>query len=291
MISCLRPIERAKPLLGTIVAIRADGLGDDAGKAIDAAFEEIALIHRLMSFHEEESDVSRLNREAYRAAIAVHAHTSAVLREAQLVSAASNGVFDITSAPALVDSGLLPAPRRAQLPDRIASWQDIALLDGNGVQFRRPLWIDRGGIAKGYAVDVAVEILIQRGAPQICVNAGGDLRIAGPEAEPVRLRPEAIGDAVPMIEVKNAALASSSGHRDRRVYNGALHGPHIDGATRQAVPTDRFVSVAAERCLLADALTKAVLVSGAGSEGLLKTYGAAAHLYQPRDGWRHFGGC
>jgi thiamine biosynthesis lipoprotein len=56
------PIERIKPLLGTTVRVRVSGL--DAARshaAIDAAFAEIAAIHALMSFHEAQSDVSRLN--------------------------------------------------------------------------------------------------------------------------------------------------------------------------------------------------------------------------------------
>jgi thiamine biosynthesis lipoprotein ApbE len=61
---------RAQPLLGTFVEIRGAGAnGSAAERAIDAAFDAIAKIHRLMSFHEGDSDVSRLNREAYKRAV------------------------------------------------------------------------------------------------------------------------------------------------------------------------------------------------------------------------------
>ena len=55
-------IRRARPLLGTLVEIGA--AGTNAAVAIEAAFYEIETIHRLMSFHEVHSDVSRINHAA-----------------------------------------------------------------------------------------------------------------------------------------------------------------------------------------------------------------------------------
>ena len=56
---------RARPLLGTFVEIRSAGaMGAATEQAIDAAFEAIPKIHRLMSFHDRDSDVGRLNRDA-----------------------------------------------------------------------------------------------------------------------------------------------------------------------------------------------------------------------------------
>src|SRR5262245_46578838 len=110
MPSSLPSIERARPLLGTTVAIRVHGLDENAAhRAIADAFEEIALIHRLMSFHEPESDVSRVNREAVDHEIEVHAATFEVLRQAEEISRFTDGCFDITIAPELVGLGLLPS--------------------------------------------------------------------------------------------------------------------------------------------------------------------------------------
>jgi thiamine biosynthesis lipoprotein len=52
------------------------------------------------------------------------------------------------------------------------------------------------------------------------------------------------------------------------------------------VGTRSFVSVVAERCVIADALTKVVLAQGARSETLLRRYGASAYLYRAGHGWR-----
>lgn len=292
MTSCLRPIERAKPLLGTTVAVRLEGLAEpDAHRVIDEAFAEIALVHRLMSFHEPWSDVSRVNREACEHPVPVHALTFEVLRRAHELSEVSDGCFDITVAGSLVEWGLLPAPESRHVPDARANWRDIDLTEDSSVCFRRPLWIDLGGIAKGYAVDRAMQILTASGARQSCVNAGGDLSVRGPGSERVRLLPENAGGAIPVLDVEDAALASSSGHLERRIHEGKTHGPHLDGRDRRlAIDTRRFVSVVARSCIIADALTKIVLGMEEASGPLLRRYGASAHLHDPGKGWRHLGG-
>jgi thiamine biosynthesis lipoprotein len=278
---------RAPPLLGTTVSIRVHGLNDqDAHGAINEAFDEIALIHRLMSFHEADSDVSRLNREAADQPIDVHAATFDVLKRAEEMSQYSAGCFDVTIAPQLVAAGLLPSPRTHCAPDPRATWEDVCLEPDQRVRFRRPLWIDLGGIAKGYAVDRAMEKLRARGAVQACVNAGGDLVVRGPDTESVLLRSGAApGDVVPVLEIENAAVASS-GFSSYRAHD---KGPHIDGRSRRPATSGRFVSVVADRCIVADALTKVVLALEEESEPVLRHYRASAHLLDSQGRWRHFG--
>jgi FAD:protein FMN transferase len=287
MPSSLPSVERARPHLGTTVAVRVHGLDEkDAHHAIDDAFQEIALIHRLMSFHEPESDVSRLNRDAADRAIEVHAATCEVLQRAEEMSRLSFGCFDITVAPQLVALGMLAAPASRREPDPQATWRDISLEPNHRVRFLRPLWIDLGGIAKGYAVDRAMEILHTRGAVQACVNAGGDLRIHGPDSERVLLTPgEFRGDSLPVLEVANAAVASSGSAQPNAADNSSA--PHFDGRSRQSVPKGGFVSVLAQHCVTADALTKVVLALQEHSEPLLRRCGASAHLYDTVQGWRH----
>jgi len=277
-------VERVKPLLGTLVSVRAAGAdAERLQDAVDAAFDEIALIHRLMSFHQPDSEVSLLNRAAHRAPVTVHPHTAAVLRLACEMSAESDGAFDVTVAPELARRGLLPEPDAAEMPDAAVDWRDI-LLDGETASFRRPLWIDLGGIAKGYAVDRAIESLRRNGVEQGCVNAGGDLRLFGPEPEWVALRTDLQEDGdQPAILLREGSLAGSGGPSSRR-------GPHVDPRRRQRVGSARFACVAAESCAVADALTKVVLAAGRRAEPTLRRFSAEAHFYDRRWGWRHLGG-
>ncbi len=283
----IRTFRRARPLLGTVVEISVGGLDEGAAnQAIDRGFAAIAEIHRLMSFHEPDSDISRLNREAFTAPVAVHPHTFAVLRHAQEFAVASDGLFDITIAPRLVAWGVLPRPHAPE-PDPAATWRDIVLEDGR-VRFARPLWMDVGGIAKGYAVDAALTEMNLAPDIQCCINAGGDLRVSGPAAETVRLRLPFAADPVPMVAIQGGSLASSSGREHMRQIDGKPAGPHVDGRTRQAAPLDVFVSVASPTCVAADALTKVVLACGDKSEPILRKWRATAYICDTR-GWRTLG--
>ncbi|MFZ1990175.1 MAG: FAD:protein FMN transferase [Alphaproteobacteria bacterium] len=273
-------VERAKPLLGTFVSVRVTGASEEvvAHRAIDAAFQEIALIHTLMSFHEPQSDVSRLNRDAHKRPIEVHPYTHEVLQLAHEMMIASGGCFDITVAPELVRNNLLPSPA-IHVPHDDASGRDIELLDDECVRFLKPLWIDLGGIAKGYAIDRAVEALLAHGIKHAVVNAGGDLRAIGEASEPIELRPLFGSSAhTSLLNLQDASVASSEASLE-----------HRDGRRREQGLTPRFVSVVARSCALADALTKPVIALGAASASLLQKFGAIAFMHEPGGEWLRLG--
>jgi len=283
-------VRRARPLLGAFVEVTAGGAPRESlDQAIEQAFEAVAEIHRLMSFHEDGSDVSRLNRSALFQPVAVDPRTLEVLEWSRRFAEASDGAFDITVAAELVDWGLLPRPDSRYQPDGRGSWRDIEILPDGTVHFQRPLWIDLGGIAKGYAVDRAVERLRLSGIAEACVNAGGDLRVLGPEALRVHLDPRhGRQRRVPVLEIANASVASSGGHGLRR--HERVVGPHVHGTARHPVGARTFVSVVADRCVVADALTKVVLVLGQRSEALLRRHRATAHVRNARREWHTMGG-
>lgn len=279
-------IARARPLLGTTVAIRLRGLPrDQANAAIDRAFAEVAEIHRLMSFHEAGSDLSRLNREACREPVTADERTLAVLRAALALAQETNGVFDPAIGGTLVAQNALPVPADAPNPDPEASWRDIEI-DGDGrVRFARPLWLDLGGIAKGHAVDAALDAMDLLPEVRVVIDAGGDLRVAGPGPEMIRLAVPAI-DAVPLVALEDGAVASSTSVPAW----GARFSAHVHGRTRRPVGTASFAAVAAPTCGIADALTKPVLALEAEAEPLLRRHGAQAYIYSDRQGWRILGG-
>ncbi len=286
-------VERARSLLGTLVRVGvADGDGIDAPAAIDRAFAAVEAIHALMSFHEPASDVSRLNREAARRGLSVDPRTRDVLRLALDVASASGGVFDVTVAPLLVDAEFLPSPPSAPRPDPRADWRDIGIT-GDEVRFRRPLWLDLGGIAKGYAVDAAVAAMSLPPQASAWVDAGGDLRVVG--LAPRRVILDAPGqsrDALPVIELTDGAVASSSGFVSRQLRHGRWRGAHVQGRERGTGPVDRFAAVVAPHCAVADALTKVALFAPADDAEAAETlarFGATAHVFSRDTGWRSFG--
>ena len=280
------PVERAQPWLGTLVSLRVTGLSRaESGAALDAAFQEVAQVHRLMSFHDKASDVGRMNVSESGEPIQVHPYTYAVLERAQQLSSLTAGCFDITVGAQLVEWSFLPLhPVRSSHRDGL--WADIELLGENSIRLRRPVCVDLGGIAKGFAVDKATECLQAHGAEGTVVNAGGDIRVSGPESEWIALAVEPTPEGAPLVELENASLASSCGLLQRRYVSGRQVGPHVDGLLRCPAPTDRFVSVVSEQCMLADALTKVVMVKGMDAGRLLQQLGATAYMHDSEAGWQ-----
>jgi thiamine biosynthesis lipoprotein len=247
-----REVRRARPLLGTIVDLACAGSPSD----LAAAFATIEKVHRLMSFHDPSSDVTRINQEAFHRTVMVHPWTWRVLQVALDFSRESEGVFDITT---------------TQPGD--GNWRDILLEEHCAVRFRRRVMVDLGGIAKGFAVDRAVERLQKNKVATGSVNAGGDVRVFGSIARTIHLRnPMSPTQVSGVLRVRDRAIATSATY----FTPGAL----IDGQTRRTM-TDRVsVTVAACDCMTADALTKIFFARREKAASLLARHRADALLLE-----------
>lgn len=254
MISPCIEARRARPLLGTFVEIEARAPNETSlRRAIAVGFVAVAQVHQLMSRHDPGSEVSRLNREALRRPARVHRWTYRVLSAGRQFAEESDGAFDVT----LGTSG---------------SWRDVELLPEQRIRFHRPVQIDLGGIAKGFAVDRAIEALRKAGASSGIVNAGGDLRVFGDEEQLVHVRhPLHPGRAAGSILLHERALATSG-----RYFAPAL----CDGRTGAPMIEDVSVTIGAPDCMTADALTKIALVWREETRPLLERYDADAFLLE-----------
>ncbi len=288
-------LRRAKPLLGTLVDIGVGAADPDlALAATQAAFAEIREVHRLMSFHEPSSDVSRINRAAPGKPIDVDPRTAEVLRLALEIHDASAGAFDCTVAPVLVRHGLLPPVDGREAGAVFApldEWPDSRgnpasdracafAVDACSVIKQRDCLIDLGGIAKGCAVDRAVDAVVAlsvahgHAVDSVFVNAGGDLRFHGRGAIAVRLRdPRDPAQLTDTVELSDGALASSS----TRGLDGLarLVSPLVDPRSGAPLRMDAGATVAAPACAIADALTKVALATGDPDHPIFARYRAS----------------
>lgn len=254
-------------MLGTFVEI---ALPETAATAFEAGFAAISHVHDRMSFHAPGSDLSRIHAARAGESVEVDPHTIRVLRMAATLHRVSKGLFDITVGRALVQSGFLPRPDGFRLTDFPGSAADIILIDDIHLCCERRVLIDLGGIAKGYAVDCAVDALRAAGAPFGIVNAGGDLRVFGPVSQTVHIR-SGMGEVVAHILLQDCAIASSSNLENRRRQRGKAITPHI-GAGRQSVLIDETISVMASTCMIADAMTKVAMTDPDLADMLLREH-------------------
>ncbi|WP_369026920.1 FAD:protein FMN transferase [Qipengyuania sp. RANM35] len=257
---------RCRPLLGTYVEIEAEG---DAS-VIDAGFEAIAEVHRRMSFHEQTSDLARMRDTPIGSIVHVSRLTVETLTIALDLYRMSDGLFDVSVGRELVRDRFLPMTK-CGWKHAVGELPDLEILDECSVVLRRPLLIDLGGIAKGFAVDRAVAAMQAAGCNQGIVNAGGDLRTFGDQAAAITMRNAdgTLGEIVPLV---NSAMASSSNLHNRRRRWGISRSPHRGPHGRSILSNER-VTVIAPRCVIADAMTKVALVDRQLAKDLLAAHG------------------
>lgn len=273
-------MQRARPLLGTFVSIRVDDANENAEAAIDAAFAHISDIQKCMSFHESDSELMRINTFANQEPQKISSHFKRVLQASLSLSKASGGYFDPTIAGQLVAWGMLPAPNNT-IVDPTACWRDVVFLPDGRLYFKKPLWLDLGGIAKGYAVDLATNCLRRNGVLSGLVNAGGDLRAFGKKVTVHVRNPGNPQQSSPLLEASNIAVATSAGYFSEVNGNTALLDPH----NNKSLGHSCSVTVCAPRAIWADALTKVVLANPNGAHKLLQRLHATS-LIIDNDGTR-----
>jgi FAD:protein FMN transferase len=276
-------VRRCRPLLGTLVEISAAGLEEsELNAAVGAAFAAIERVQKLMSVHAADSELSVVNGHAARRCVPVSPETFEVLGRADRLAAESHGAFDYAVAPLLARWDLLPASLERKTT---GSWRDVRLLPGRRVRFLQPLALDLGGIAKGFAVDQATETLRKCRVRAARVNAGGDLRVFGAQPSLIHLRHPAMpGTFMERISVRDAALATSSPCFTEKVWRDPcrrrrVRVSHLVDPFRQTAVTGAVsVTVRAQECWLADALTKVVLNAPRLAPELLARHRAEAFV-------------
>jgi len=250
---------RARPLLGTLVDIQAEG--PDAEMAVAAAFNEIAAVHALLSFHTHDSELQTVNHAVPGARLHVDPRTLAVLRLAGALHEASARAFDC----------------RVGTPERLADTRFPVAFEGDVLLKLTDAPMDLGGIAKGFAVDRAVEVMRDFAIDRAVVNAGGDLRHHGARPMTVQVRdPRNAARIATTVMLDNAALASSTAGG---LGADAESASRLHNAARTSLPALAGATVLAPTCMLADALTKVVLATGDVAHPLLGQYGAAVAVY------------
>lgn len=254
-------------------------LTDDANLAISKAYQVIGRIQSMMSFHDENSMLSKLNANAFLAPVKVDPLMYALLERAQKIHDYSDGLFDCAVAPCLVEFGFLP--QHQYMKENIhrggASQRDIILLPKLAVQFKRPLCIDLGGIAKGFAVDLAVHVLRAAGIKNAVVNAGGDLRVFGKIAEEIYIRNPVQPEQVKVMgRLLNGAMATSASYFTKKIYKKQQVSHIVDPLNQTAVVSDSSFTVLASQAWLADALTKVLMLNQNVEHRCFQRFGAQA---------------
>ncbi len=271
-------LHKCKTLLGTFVEIELQGKATDEELIAlsELLFDEIERVHHLMSFHDENSELSKLNQLALKneaKQIELSADLYTVLSFASELNQLTHGLYDVTVAPSLIYSKQLPN----HLVIDVSHINHLAML-GKSSDFKcengvfnadKPLCIDLGGIAKGYAVDCAMSKVPTH--IYCCINAGGDLAMNDWQNKKMELRYAKRENAVKTVKMQNKALATTGNYYRKK--QSAI----IKPSTQKQVKFKGSMSVFSSKAMISDALTKAMILSSKKQKVMLaKHYNAQA---------------
>jgi thiamine biosynthesis lipoprotein len=260
--------------MGTAIEITLIGNDEEAAnKAALQAFQEIKRIEALMSPWLDSSDVTRINRSAGVEWVHVSQETAEVIKRAKEISELSEGGFDITVGPLTKvwrkarEKKIPPSAEEVKEKLDLVNFKNIKI-DQEGKVFlkKKGMAADLGGIAKGYGVDRAFNVLRSLGYKNLIVNAGGDLRAGGSKNN----QPWSIGIQNPRksqniltrISVSDMAVATSGDYEKFFIYQGKRY--HHIFNPRDGFPPDgcQSVTILTKDCITADGLATAVFVLG-----------------------------
>lgn len=255
--------------------IYAEVWHEDAAVAEEAllqVMQEIERINQLMSTYIDTSEISIINKNAAKQPLVVSVEMFELLTLAQHFSILTDGAFDITYASV----GYLYDYKTSKRPENNEIEALLDAIDYNHIQldkknttvyFKHPnVKIDLGGIAKGYAVDNAIEKLQSLGIKHALVTAGGDTRLLGDRVG----KPWIVGIRDPRNREKQAVVmplhdtaVSTSGDYERYFEEDGVRYHHIiSPETGKSTHSVQSVSIIGPSSVHNDALATAVFVMG-----------------------------
>lgn len=268
--------------------------GDDPNRlrAIgEAALDEVRDWHGRLSLFESGSFLSYINRHASERAVRLDQDMFELLQACAKVHAASGGAFDITVAPLMRCWGLaqgegrIPRERELQEALQCCGQSKVTLAPEDcSVRFESPgMRIDLGAIGKGYAIECAAEFLEEAGVPGALIHGGTSTAYAHgcrPDGEPWQVAlppshqqldgfqlPDAVSDRerpLARVSLANEAISVSAVWGKAFVREGRVYGHVIDPRRGRPVQGSLMAAVVIESPTVADALSTALLVLGAG---------------------------
>ncbi len=264
-------VSRTRLAMGTFVSMTlVHPSKDKSEEAIGRAFEEIDRLARLMNRFDERTAVAQLNREGYLKDLPPE--IDQVVAKSLHYHKLSQGTFDISVKPVVDLFKETFGGTKKMAPKEKALNQALELVGSNGIELRegsihfaKPgMGITLDGIAKGYIVDRASEILGGHGARNHLINAGGDIRTMGARADKkpwtVAIQdPSKRKDYPDIIHMNNGAIATSGNYEIYFDREKMFH--HIvDPRTGLSPELSSSVSVTALSTMEADALSTSVFV-------------------------------
>jgi thiamine biosynthesis lipoprotein len=263
----------------TLKAVVERGEDVPAQKALQAAEDVLRDVEARMSVWVGTTELARFNAAPAAEVVPLSPETLEVLRAAREISEQTQGAFDPTCRPVLElwrecqEADREPRPEELGQALSQVGWHWIRLEERGAEKLREGVSVDLGAIAKGYAVDRAVQAMRSTGVRGGLVQCGGDLRVFGPAEHGPRwhigindpFAPE--GEVRPeVLLISDLAVSTSGNYRRFFTIQGRRLSHIIDPRSGKPVDAVPQVTVVAASAVLSEGWSTALSVLG--PEGL-----------------------
>ena len=247
-----------------------------AEHAIDLAVAEVSRIERLLTTYDENSQTNQVNNAAGKRSVAVDREVFELIERSLRISIFTQGAFDISYGS--LDKKLWnfdktmtsrPDPETARNMVRLINYRNIILDHENHTVMlkEKGMRIGFGGIGKGYAAERAKKVMQDAGIKNGIVTAAGDLTTWGfqPDGRPWTIgiaHPDAADQPFSVLEISNAAVATSGNYEKFVMIGGKKYSHTIDPKTGLPVSGIKSVTIVSTNAEIADAMATPVMVMG-----------------------------
>lgn len=263
--------EFVEPHMGTLFRIVLYAPEPAAARiAASSAFARVAVLDRVMSDYDPESELMRLCRQPAGSAVPVSAVLFEILHHSQTLAEKTGGAFDVTLGPVIRlwrearRTHALPSHDARATAQRASGYGQLRLnaADRTVTLLRPGMQLDLGGIGKGYAADEALAALKRSGFSHAMVAASGDLALGdappGKRGWTVEIEPFGPSASAPLtLIVANVGISTSGGTEQFAEINGVRYSHIVDPATGLGLTKPVAVTVVARRAVLSDGLDTA----------------------------------
>ncbi len=276
-------------IMDTLISIKVYSSDAELGrKALDEAFAQFTRIGNLTDrfavknlANPEISDVYRINQNAGLQPVQVSKDTLAMLKKSNYFAHLSDGAFDVTVGPLMDLWGFgqgqyyVPSDNELKLKLALVGYDAIVVDQAEKTVFlpEKGMEIDLGGIAKGYATDMAVQKLRQMGIQSAIINAGGNVYALGtkPDGSPWLTGiqdPRNANKIIAVIQAKDTAVVTSGDYQRYFIRDGISYHHILNPLTGKPAKEASSTTVTAPSATEADVLSTTLFVLGpqAGAE-------------------------
>ncbi|RKX72030.1 FAD:protein FMN transferase, partial [candidate division TA06 bacterium] len=233
--------------MDTIVEIQVYYHGPkNIDKIMKNALSKFLLIDSICGYNSINGDIYNLNNKGK---LKVSRYTNDIIKKAIDISQITNGYFDITINPIMNEWEHFSEPLK-ELPDSNRIKQLLKYVDFNGIKISGDtvsildsMGIDLGGIAKGYAIDLAYDVLKESKLDAFLINAGGDIRVYSRNDKKwkIGIQNPRENNILGYFEIKNGAVVTSGDYEKYVMFNG-VHYAHIIN-TKTGYPSQGIINV------------------------------------------------